>query len=100
MTNNDVLTQYQSEALEALGLAANLGKPFEKVIMDTLKLFMAIPDKKTFLNIGRYGMFSEQTYRNALAEEEYCTAQLQVAATVCLSVIVTMASTFYSSFGR
>ena len=40
MTNNNVLTQYQSEALEALKSVANLGKPFEKVIMDTLKLFM------------------------------------------------------------
>ena len=64
MTNDNVLTRYQSEALEALRSAANLGKPFEKVIMGTLKLFMAIPDKKTFLNMGRYGMFSEQTCRN------------------------------------
>ena len=57
MTNNNVLTQYQSEALEALRSAANLGKPFEKVIMDTLKLFMAIPDKKTFLNILSFARF-------------------------------------------
>ena len=49
MTNSNVLTQYQSEVIEALKSVANLGKPFEKVIIDTLKLFMAIPDKINFL---------------------------------------------------
>ena len=57
MTNSNVLTQYQSEVIEALKSAANLGKPFEKVIIDTLKLFMAIPDKIIFLQMGRYGEF-------------------------------------------
>ena len=71
MTNDNVLTQYQSEALEALRSLANLGKPFEKVILDTLKLFMAIPDKKTFLNMGRYGMFFEQTYRNTFTRDDF-----------------------------
>lgn len=61
MTNSNVLTQYQSEVIEALKSAANLGKPFEKVIIDTLKLFMAIPDKINFLQMGRYGEFTEQT---------------------------------------
>lgn len=30
--------------------------------MDTLKLFMAILGKGNFLQMGRYGEFSEQTY--------------------------------------
>ena len=30
--------------------------------MDTLKLFLAIRGKGNFLQIGRYGKFSEQTY--------------------------------------
>ena len=30
--------------------------------MDTLKVFLAIPGKCNFLQIGRYGEFSEQTY--------------------------------------
>ena len=59
--------QYQSECLEALKSAAKISKPFEKVFMDmfmdTLKLFMAIPGKVNFLQMGRYGEFSEQTYR-------------------------------------
>ena len=42
MTNSNVLTQYQSEVIEALKSAANLGKPFEKVIIDTLKRFIKV----------------------------------------------------------
>lgn len=56
--------QYQSECLEALKSTAKINKPFEKVFMDTLKLFMALPGKVNFLQMGRYGEFSEQTYRN------------------------------------
>lgn len=37
---------------------------FKKTFMDTMKLFMAIPDCINFLQLGRYGCFSEQTYRN------------------------------------
>ena len=71
MTNSNVLTQYQSEVIEALKSAANLGKPFEKVIIDTLKLFMAIPDKINFLQMGRYGEFTEQTYRNTFTRDDF-----------------------------
>lgn len=63
--------QYQSECLEALKSAAKISKPFEKVFMDTLKLFMAIPGKVNFLQMGRYGEFSEQTYRNNFANETF-----------------------------
>ena len=35
--------------------------------MDAMKLFMAIPDRINFLQLGRYGRFSEQTYRNLLS---------------------------------
>ena len=63
--------QYQSECLEALKSAAKISKPFEKVFMDTLKLFMAIPGKVNFLQMGRYGEFSEQTFRNNFANETF-----------------------------
>ena len=36
--------QYQSECLTALKSAVKISKPFEKTFMDTMKLFMAIPD--------------------------------------------------------
>ena len=42
--------QYQSECLSALKSVANIHKPFEKAFMDTMKLFMAIPDRINFLH--------------------------------------------------
>lgn len=63
--------QYQSESLEALKSVANIRKPFEKVFMDAMKLFMAIPDRINFLQMGRYGKFSEQTYRNHFENESF-----------------------------
>ena len=64
MTKETLLMQYQSECLSALKSVVNIQKPFEKTFMDTMKLFMAIPDRINFLQLGRYGCFSEQTYRN------------------------------------
>ena len=63
--------QYQSECLSALKSVANIQKPFEKTFMDTMKLFMAIPDRINFLQLGRYGCFSEQTYRNLFEHETF-----------------------------
>ena len=67
--------QYQSECLSALKSVANIHKPFEKVFMDAMKLFMklfmAIPGRINFLQLGRYGEFSEQTYRNHFENESF-----------------------------
>ena len=38
--------------------------------MDTMQLYMSIPDRINFLQLGRYGKFSEQTYRNNF-EKDY-----------------------------
>ena len=54
--------QYQSECRNALESVINISKSFQKVFMDAMKLFMAIPDRINFLQMGRYGCFSEQTY--------------------------------------
>lgn len=66
-----ILMQYQSESLEALKSVANIRKPFEKVFIDAMKLFMAIPGRINFLQMGRYGKFSEQTYRNNFENESF-----------------------------
>lgn len=39
--------------------------------MDAMKLFMAIPDRRNFLQMGRYGKFSKQTYRNHFENESF-----------------------------
>ena len=71
MARESILMQYQSECLEALKSVANIRKPFEKVFMDAMKLFMAIPGRINFLQMGRYGKFSEQTYRNHFENESF-----------------------------
>ena len=71
MTSSNLLIQYQSECVEALKSAANVSKPFEKVFMDALKLFMAIPGKVNLLQMCRYGEFSEQNYRNNFENETF-----------------------------
>ena len=71
MTKETLLMQYQSECLTALKSAVKISKPFEKTFMDTMKLFMAIPDRINFLQLGRYGCFSEQTYRNLFKNEKF-----------------------------
>lgn len=37
--------QYQSECRNALELIINISKSFQKVFMDAIKLFIAIPDR-------------------------------------------------------
>ena len=71
MTKETLLMQYQSECLSALKSVVNIHKPFEKTFMDTMKLFMAISDRINFLQLGRYGCFSEQTYRNLFENETF-----------------------------
>lgn len=39
--------------------------------MDAIKLFMAIPDRINFLQMGRYGCFSEQIYRNNFENDDF-----------------------------
>ena len=63
--------QYQSECQTALKSVVNISKPFEKTFMDTMKLFMAIPNRINFLQLGKYGRFSEQTYRNLFKNETF-----------------------------
>lgn len=45
MTRESLLMQYQPESLKALKSVANIRKPFEKVFMDAMNLFMAIPGR-------------------------------------------------------
>ena len=45
--------------------AAKLTKSFEKILIEMIILFMVIPRKINFTQMGRYGSHVEQTYRNA-----------------------------------
>ena len=45
--------------------AAKITKSFEKILIEVIILFMVIPRKINFTQMGRYGLHVEQTYRNA-----------------------------------
>ena len=43
--------------------AAKLSKRFEIVIIEVLLLYMVIPGRKNFTQLGKYGRHGEQCYR-------------------------------------
>lgn len=57
--NVSILNQYIEECRSALEYNAKISKCFEKVFIDALQLYMCIPDRVNFLQLGRYGKFSE-----------------------------------------
>ena len=46
---------------------AKLTKKIEKILIEVIILFMVIPRKINFTQMGRYGSHVEQTYRNAFS---------------------------------
>lgn len=44
--------------------SAKLGKAFEKLLMDILLLYVVMQRRMNFTQMGRYGQYSEQTYRS------------------------------------
>ncbi len=68
---SNVLNQYKSECRDALNSTARLSKTFEKFFMDAIPLYMTIHGRVNFLQMGRYGKFSEQTYRNNFENDRF-----------------------------
>ena len=66
-----------------------------------MKLFMAIPDCINFLQLGRYGCFSEQTYRNFRKLDIQFNASLaaiNLAKAACKRLGITYSISFCKSF--
>ena len=63
---SQALDQYTGICREALqDCASKLSKSFEKVIIEVLLLYMVIPGKINFTQMGRYGRHGEQCYRQS-----------------------------------
>ena len=61
---SEALDQYTGICKEAIvDSAAKLSKSFEKVIIEVLLLYMIIPGKINFTQMGKYGRHGEQCYR-------------------------------------
>ena len=66
MTKESLLMQYQSECRNALESVVNISKSFQKVFMDAIKLFMAIPDRINFLQMAILISLSEHKFTHPL----------------------------------
>ena len=73
--------------------AAKITKSFEKILIEVIFLFMVIPRKINFTQMGRYGSHVEQTYRNAFGlKKSKCIDWLKLN--------VSLAKRFFGKQGR
>ena len=73
--------------------AAKLTKSFEKILIEVIILFMVIPRKINFTQMGRYGSHVEQTYRNAFGLKKSKSIDW-------LKLNVSLAKRFFGKQGR
>ena len=72
---------------------AKLTKSFEKILFEVIILFMVIPRKINFTQMGRYGSHVEQTYRNVFGlKKSKCIDWLKLN--------VSLAKRYYGEQGR
>lgn len=70
MNISDALDQYRDICGDALkGYTAKLNKSFKTVFIETLLLYMVIPRKINFTQLGRYGTYCEQCFRQNFTKE-------------------------------
>ncbi len=91
---NTGLDQYMDIFKDAVeDSAAKLTKSFEKILIEVIILFMVIPRKINFTQMGRYGLHVEQTYRNAFGlKKSKCIDWLKLN--------VSLAKRFFGKQGR
>ena len=68
----NALDQYTDICTEAINVSgAKLTKRFQKVLLDVILLTVIITGKKNFTQFGRFGKFTEQTYRNLFGRKRF-----------------------------
>ena len=91
---NTGLDQYMDIFKDAVeDSAAKLTKSFEKILIEVIILFMVIPKKINFTQMGRYGSHVEQTYRNAFGLKKSKSIDW-------LKLNVSLAKRFFGKQGR
>ena len=91
---NTGLDQYMDIFKDAVeDSAAKLTKSFEKILIEVIILFMVIPRKINFTQMGRYGSHVEQTYRNAFGLKKSKSIDW-------LKLNVSLAKRFFGKQGR
>ena len=70
MNGISVLNQYKSICNDIIGkLTTKLNKSFKSFLMETLVLYMVIPGRINFLQLGRYGKSCEQRFRQNFSKD-------------------------------
>ena len=91
---NTGLGQYMDIFKDAVeDSAVKLTKSFEKILFEVIILFMVIPRKINFTQMGRYGSHVEQTYRNAFGLKKSKSISW-------LKLNVSLANRFFGKQGR
>ena len=91
---NTGLGQYMDIFKDAVeDSAVKLTKSFEKILFEVIILFMVIPRKINFTQMGRYGSHVEQTYRNAFGLKKSKSINW-------LKLNVSLANRFFGKQGR
>ena len=91
---NTGLDQYMDIFKDAVeDSAAKITKSFEKILIEVIILFMVIPRKINFTQMGRYGSHVEQTYRNAFGLKKSKSIDW-------LKLNVSLAKRFFGEKGR
>jgi len=70
MDKTSVLNQYRSICSDVLNkLTTKLNKSFKSFLMETLVLYIVIPGRINFLQLGRYGSSCEQRFRQNFSKD-------------------------------
>ena len=70
MNGISVLNQYKNICNDIIGkLSTKLNKSFKSFLMETLVLYMVIPGRINFLQLGRYGESCEQRFRQNFSKD-------------------------------
>src|SRR5690554_3572701 len=70
MKRNSLLDQYMGICNDVLSeLTTKLHKSFKTFLMETLILYMVIPGRINFLQLGRYGKSCEQRFRQNFSKD-------------------------------
>ncbi|SCM58878.1 transposase [Petrimonas mucosa] len=70
MDRTSILNQYRGICSDVLGeLTTKLNKSFKSFLMETLILYLVIPGRINFLQLGRYGKSCEQRFRQNFSKD-------------------------------
>ena len=70
MNEISILNQYKCICSDVLGsITTKLNKSFKSFLMETLILYIVIPGRINFLQLGRYGRSCEQRFRQNFSKD-------------------------------